>query len=274
VGVDTVRHCTASGDEVIATDRSSLDVTDRDAVLAAVTSLRPDVVIHCAAHTAVDRCEGEVAAAFAVNALAVRHVADAARRAGAHLVSVSTDYVFDGTAGRPYHEWDEPNPLSVYGRSKLAGEREAVGAGGGATVVRTSWLCGANGSNMVKTVVRLLDEGVRPLRFVDDQYGCPTFTADLAVTLRRIAVARLPGVVHVTNHGETTWYGFARAVVAAAGADPGLVEPITTAQLHPPRPAPRPADSRLASLVLPLPGLPALRPFEDALAETVAELRS
>src|SRR5579872_6720021 len=138
--------------EVVAADRARLDVINRDAVGSVMEAVRPDIVIHTAAWTAVDACEGDPDRAFAVNALGTRHVAEAARLAGAHLVYVSTDYVFDGTSPRPYREWDEPRPVSVYGRSKLAGEREL---GPDATVVRTSWVCGAHGANMVKTVLRL-----------------------------------------------------------------------------------------------------------------------
>ena len=134
VGRATAEHCAALGDDVVATDRAALDITDRDAVLAAITTLRPDAVVNPAAWTDVDGCEGDPDRAYAANTLAVRHLAEACRLAGAHLLHVSTDYVFDGRKGAPYTEWDETGPLSVYARSKLAGEREA---GADATVVRT-----------------------------------------------------------------------------------------------------------------------------------------
>src|SRR6185295_7436945 len=140
LGHDVASACATAGDEVAAADHATLDVTDRDAVLGAVLSTQPDAVVHCAAWTAVDACEADPARAFTQNALAVRWVAEASRRAGAHLVHLSTDYVFDGDKPDAYTEWDEPAPRSVYGRSKLAGEREA---GPEATVVRTSWVCGA-----------------------------------------------------------------------------------------------------------------------------------
>ena len=253
---------------MIAAERSKLDVTQRDLVLGAVTSLRPDAVINCAAWTAVDACEGDPSRAFAANALSVRWLREACDRAGAHLTTVSTDYVFDGSLDRPYTEWDEPAPQSVYGRSKLAGEREA---GVAATIVRTSWVCGAAGPNMVKTVLRLLREG-SPLRFVDDQRGCPTFTADLATLLRRLTVDRRAGVHHVTNQGAVSWYEFVREVVAAAGGDPDGVAPITTADLQPPRPAPRPANSVLHNAVLEMSGIPLLRDFREPLRELVTAL--
>ena len=243
--------------EVVAADRSRLDVADRDAVLQAMTGIRPSVVIHAAAWTAVDACEGDADRAFHVNALGSRHVAEGAALVDAHLVYVSTDYVFDGAAAGPYREWDPTNPLSVYGRSKLGGEREVQALRPGATIVRTSWLCGAHGANMAKTVLRLADQ-YPTMRFVDDQRGCPTFTEDLAPMILRLAGARLPGVFHVTNQGETTWYRFARDVLTAAGHDPDRVEPIATSDLVPPRAAPRPANSVLDNAALRYLGLPLL----------------
>jgi dTDP-4-dehydrorhamnose reductase len=228
LGLDTVAACIAAGDDVVGAVRADLDCTDRQAVLAAITSLRPDAVIHCAAWTAVDACEADEARAELHNATAVRWVAEACQRANAHLVHVSTDYVFDGTLDRPYREHDTTNPQSVYGRSKLAGETEALALGAQATVVRTSWVCGTHGANMVKTVLRLIGE--RPnLAFVDDQIGHPTFTADLAPVLRRLALDRLSGVVHATNSGAVSWYQFVRDIVAAAGRNPDMVSPIRTA---------------------------------------------
>ncbi len=260
--------------EVLSTDIDTLDVVDRTAVLAVVDSFRPDIVLHGGAYTAVDACESEPDIAFAVNALGTRNMAEAAGVVGAHLVYVSTDYVFDGTLDRPYVEWDQPNPRSVYGRSKLGGEVEVHAvAGPSATIVRTAWVSGAHGANMVKTVLRLgrADPG-SPLRFVDDQHGCPTFTADLAAALVRLALDRRPGTFHVTNQGETTWFGFARATLGAAGLDPGRVEPIATSDLDPPRPAPRPANSRLDNAALRLSGLPMLPEWTDALERLVAAL--
>jgi dTDP-4-dehydrorhamnose reductase len=251
--------------DVVAADHGRLDVTDRASVLGIVDGLRPDVVVHAAAWTAVDACEGDPDRAFAVNALGTRHLAEAARRSGARVVYVSTDYVFDGRGDRPYREWDPPNPMSVYGQSKLAGERELDP---GSTIVRTSWLCGAHGANMVRTVLRLAEQP-GPLRFVDDQHGCPTFTADLARTLAVLAVDRVPGTFHATNAGPTTWYGFARAVLEVAGHDPARVEPIATSDLDPPRPAPRPANSVLDNAALRLTGMPPLPAWRDALERLV-----
>jgi len=271
LGRDTASASAAAGDEVIAFDHAALDVCDRDAVLGAVTATRPDAVIHCGAWTAVDACETDSARAFASNGLAVRWVAEGCARAGAHLVHVSTDYVFDGTKLTPYHEHDEANPQSVYGESKLAGEREALALGTAAAVVRTSWVCGEHGNNMVKTIMRLAGE--RPeLTFVADQVGHPTFCSDLAPLLRRISLDRRSGVIHATNQGAVTWFEFAQAVVAAMGLSAEMVRPISTAELQPPRPAKRPANSVLDNTVLRASGIPLLRDFREPLAALVRRL--
>ena len=212
--------------------------------------------------------------AFRVNALGCRHVADACRRAGAYLCTVSTDYVFDGTSDHPYDEWAIPNPASVYGRSKLAGEGEALTLAPGASVVRTSWLCGAGGPNFVKTMLRLADSGPPEVTVVDDQRGCPTFTEDLAAAIRRLVAARLPGLFHVTNAGPTSWWGLAREVFELAGADPDRVLPITTDELVPARAATRPRNSVLDNAALRLSDLPALADHRVPLARLVAALRA
>lgn len=268
LGRDVVEHCRAAGDELLAGDRSTLDITDRAAVVRVVERERPDAVINAAAYTAVDACETDEDAARLVNETAVGHLADACADIGAHLVHVSTDYVFDGTLGRPYREDDTPNPRSAYGRTKLGGE---VRAGPAAAVARTSWVCGEHGDNMVTLILRLAGEG-RELAFVDDQRGCPTFTADLAPALRRLALERRSGIHHLTNAGAVSWYGFVREILATAGHDPGMVRPISTAELDPPRPAPRPANSVLDNAVWREAGLPALRDFREPLAELVATL--
>ena len=254
--------------EVTALTHAQLDVADRDQVLGAITTLRPQAIVHCAAWTAVDACESDPDRAFAANALAVRHVAEGARRVGAHVCHISTDYVFDGAKATPYHEWDAPAPRSVYGASKLAGERELDAD---ATIVRTSWVCGFGGANMVKTILRIAAQQPE-LAFVSDQIGHPTFTADLALTIRRLVIDRRPGVLHVTNQGAVSWYEFARALLEAAGLAPERVAPIATRALHPPRPAPRPAHSVLDNAALRLSGVPLLRDFREPLAELVAQL--
>jgi dTDP-4-dehydrorhamnose reductase len=256
--------------EVIACNHTTLDITDRDMVLAAVTTVQPDAIVHAAAWTAVDACEDDPDRAFRVNALGTRHVTEGARRVGAHLCTFSTDYVFDGTKPSPYVEWDTPDPQSVYGRSKLASEHEAA-AWTETTIVRISWVCGQHGSNMVKTILRLAGEH-DTLRFVDDQRGHPTFADDAATVVRRLVVDRRPGCFHVTNQGAVSWDEFARAVLESAGADPDRVEPITTADLDPPRPAPRPANSVLDNAALRASGIPLLPDYRTALDRLVGTL--
>jgi dTDP-4-dehydrorhamnose reductase len=270
LGRDLHLHCESRGDEVVAATHAALDVGDRDAVYQVITGVEPDVVLHAAAWTAVDACESDPDRAWRVNALGARWVADASRRVGAHLCFVSTDYVFDGTKDGPYVEWDRADPQSAYGRSKWGGEQEVAAHAPGASVVRTSWVCGEHGHNVVKTVLGLAD---RPeLAFVDDQRGCPSFTADLAVGIRRLVAARVPGLFHMTNQGAVSWYEFVRSVLEAAGHDPGKVRPITTDQLDPPRPAPRPANSVLDNAALRLAGLPLLPPYRESLDRLVARL--
>jgi dTDP-4-dehydrorhamnose reductase len=257
-----------AGLDVVAAGHDRLDVGDRDAVLGAVTSLRPDVVVHAGAWTAVDACEGDPDRARRVNALGTRHVADGARRVGAHVVYVSTDYVFDGTKAGAYDEWDDAAPTSVYGRTKWGGELELDP---GSTVVRTSWVFGRHGANFVKTVLRLAAEPGE-LRMVEDQRGCPTSAADLATVIRTLAVGRLPGVFHVTNQGATTWCQLARDILAVAGDDPARVVGITSGELG--RPAPRPANSVLDNAALRLSGIPLPPDHHDPLEQLVKELTS
>jgi dTDP-4-dehydrorhamnose reductase len=207
---------------------------------------------------------------MAVNGTGTGNIAAAAREVGAHLLYISTDYVFDGTKPTPYDEADAPNPQSAYGRSKYAGEVEAA-ALPDATIVRISWVCGRYGNNMVKTLLRLANDGIDP-KFVVDQVGCPTIVEDLVPMLRRLSVDRRPGIFHVTNQGPVSWFDFARATFRAAGHDPERVSPTTTAELDPPRPAPRPANSVLDNAALRQAGLPLLPDFHPSLERLVTQL--
>lgn len=256
--------------EVTGTTHAELDVTDRAAVIECFDALRPDVVLHGAAWTAVDACEADPDRAWAVNALGTRHITEAARRHRTRVVYFSTDYVFDGTKDSPYVEWDEPAPRSVYGRSKLAGERECDDD---ATILRISWVCGFHGANMVKTILRLAAEHPT-LSFVDDQIGHPTFAADAAAMTRRLVEDHRTGLFHVTNQGAVSWFEFARAVLDAAGQDPRRVEPIATHDLRPARPAPRPANSVLDNAALRLSGVDLLPDFRVPLATVVERLQA
>lgn len=272
LGRDVALAAQASDRAVVAVDRSALDLTDTAALTSMLDEVRPDAVINCAAYTAVDDCESQPDLAHAVNEHAVTSLAEACRSAGAHLVHISTDYVFDGTLDRPYHELDAVNPQSVYGRSKLAGELAATNVlGDAATIVRTSWVCGEFGNNMVKLVRRLAGAG-SPMAFVNDQRGCPTFTADLAPALLHLADDRHGGTFHLTNAGAVSWYEFVGEVLVASGFDRSMVTSITTDELVPPRPAPRPANSVLDNRRWAASGRTPLRHFSEPLAELVARL--
>jgi dTDP-4-dehydrorhamnose reductase len=257
-----------AADDVIGCGHDVLDVADRDQVLQVVGHVRPDVIVHAAAWTDVDGCETDPERALRVNALGTRHVAGAARMVDARVCYVSTDYVFDGTANRAYTEWDQPNPLSSYGRSKLGGERELAPED---TIVRTSWVCGKHGKNFVRTVLDRANRGLE-LKVVKDQHGCFTLADDLAATIRRLVVGRLAGIFHVTNQGPTTWYRLACDALIAAGLELTPVQPIATAELRPPRPAPRPMFSVLDNAALRLSEIPLLPDYHDALARLVASL--
>lgn len=236
----------------------------REQVLAAA----PDVIIHTAAYTNVDKAEHEPVVAMAVNADGTERVARAADKVGARLIYVSTDYVFDGTKGRPYEESDPTNPLGVYGRSKLEGEQRALACCTNTLVVRTAWLYSAHGANFVKTIMRLAREQ-RELRVVNDQYGCPTHAGDLARALSRIVHLPLQGIVHATGSGHCTWHELASAIVSSM-AVPVNVLPISTKDAH--RPAPRPAYGVLANRVLAGAGI-SLPHWKDSLVKFFEEQR-
>ena len=254
--------------EVIAADHAVLAVEDRAAVDGLIAAVRPGIVIHAAALTNVDRCEEDPELAQAINALGTQNVAEAADRVGAHLVYVSTDYVFDGQSKRPYRESDATNPISVYGATKLAGERACSDR---STIVRTSWVCGAHGANFVRTVLTLAG---RPgeLRFVDDQRGSPTFTADLAPAVVALAVDRRPGCFHVTNRGDASRFELAAETLALVGGDPKRVLAISTGDLDPPRPAARPPYAVLDNSAFEAAGYRPMPPWRDGLARLVGQL--
>jgi dTDP-4-dehydrorhamnose reductase len=262
LGRDVTDHLSGRH-EVTAVDLD-VDVTDPAALRACVREARPEAIFHLAAWTDVDGAEEREEDAAAVNAAGAGNVAAAAAEAGAALVFPSTDYVFDGRAGRPYTEDDAPSPLGAYGRTKLAGERAVLAAHpAGARVARTAWLYGAHGRNFVDTMRRLGAERDE-VAVVDDQEGSPTWTRDLAPALEAL-IAQPPGVYHTAGGGSVTWAGFARAIFEEAGID-CRVRPITTAELG--RPAPRPAAAPLAAT---RPGAPRLRPWREALRDYLAE---
>lgn len=250
--------------ETTLCDLPDCDITDREALLGAVLAARPGRILHFAAFTDVDGAEGDPDGAMRVNALGTENVARAAAAAGAQLVAVSTDYVFDGSLTRPLEEDDPVGPASVYGRTKLEGETRARRECGRTVIVRTAWLFGPHGKNFVDTIAARLAAG-DAVCVVDDQVGRPTYTADLARGILELAGAVDAGVYHLTNGGTpASWFDVANEVAACVGADPGLVSATTTEALG--RPAPRPAYSVLDNGKAERVGVRPLRDWREAVA--------
>jgi dTDP-4-dehydrorhamnose reductase len=259
LGQDVVTAAREAGHDVTPLTRGDLDVTD--AVACADALAGADVVVNCAAYTAVDDAETHEPAAFAVNAVGVANLARAATAAGARLVQPSTDYVFAGDAAAPYGEDAPIAPRSAYGRTKAAGEWAVRAAGQRHLVVRTAWLYGAGGGNFPRTIVRVARER-GGADVVDDQRGQPTWTADVADLVLRLVAADAPGgTYHATSSGDATWFDFAKAAVASAGLDPQVVRPTTSDAFQ--RPAPRPAYSVLGHDALRAVGVEPIRDWRE-----------
>lgn len=248
--------------DAVGVDIGDFDLGDPSATQAALQTHRPDVVIHGAAMTAVDKCETEQDTAYRVNGLGSANIAAASRAVGARIIAISTDYVFEGQLDRPYHEYDPTGPRSVYGASKLAGEEAIRAHNPDHLICRIAWLYGAGGPSFVHTMLKLGAQGGDPLKVVNDQHGNPTSCDAVAAHLVRLLDVPLSGVCHLTCEGETTWHAFTQAIFALKGFDRG-VNPCTTDEY--PRPAPRPANSRLDKRVLRLAGLPEMPHWKDAL---------
>ncbi len=267
LGSDLAPVLAAAGHDVLARPKSDLDITDPKSVLAAVRELAPDVLVNCAAFTRVDDCETDPRA-FAVNAAAVEHLAEACRRHGAQLVQISTDFVFDGSKAAPYVEDDAVNPLSAYGRSKRGGEEAALQLPG-SLVVRASWLFGRSGWNFVEAILKQVEGGKKRLSVVVDQVGRPTATTDLSEAIAALLEAGASGVYHFANRGEVSWNEFAREIVWLAGAGDVEVAPTTADAIA--RPARRPAYSVLDTGKYEcLTGRP-IRAFREPLAEYLSK---
>jgi dTDP-4-dehydrorhamnose reductase len=267
LGFDVVRAARTAGDDVIALTHAELDVTDAGAVATAIADARVDAVINCAAWTDVDGAETDPDGAHAANGDAAGALARAAAAAGTRLVHVSTDYVFDGDRpadAPPYVESDATGPRSVYGASKLAGERAVEAAGGSHAIARSSWLFGVGGRNFAATMLALAADRDE-VTVVDDQVGCPTATAHLAPALLELARSDAQGVFHVAGAGHTSWHDFAVEIFRQAGTGTRVL-PCTTAEM--PRPAPRPAFSALASE---RPDAPVLPPWQEGLATYLSQ---
>lgn len=258
LGQDMVARIRAEGDDVIAVDVAELDITD-PAATATIQDI--DVLVNCAAFTAVDAAEENESRAFTLNAVGPQLLARAARAAGAVMVQISTDYVFAGNATEPYAEDEVIAPLSAYGRTKAAGEWAVRAECPQHYIIRTAWLYGAGGNCFPKTMARLASEH-ETLSVVDDQVGQPTWTVDLADLIVRVVKAQAPfGTYHGTSSGEISWYGFTREIVSAVGKDPQIVQPTTSDQFV--RPAPRPAYSVLGHQALERLGVAPIGPWNE-----------
>jgi len=247
--------------EITGLGRSELDITDLAQCREVFQTNMPDAVVHCAAYTKVDQAEAEPDEAYRVNAYGTRNAALAAEEIGAKFVYVSTDYVFDGRADKPYREYDRTDPQTVYGRSKLAGEQLVQSLTSRYFIVRTSWVYGKYGANFVKTMLKLSEER-DSLKVVHDQVGSPTYTLDLARFLLELVRTDYFGIYHASNSGICSWYEFAKAIFEERELNVE-VEPCTTAEF--PRPAPRPAYSVLDHGAIRAHGLKPLRPWREAL---------
>ncbi|WP_431086535.1 dTDP-4-dehydrorhamnose reductase [Paenibacillus sp. 8b26] len=273
LGKDVVKVFQEEGHDVLGYDREHLDITNLEQAVKIVGQYQPDAVIHCAAYTAVDAAEADVDDAYQVNAAGTRNMALAAEKAGAKLVYISTDYVFDGTAEQAYHEYDNTNPQSIYGKSKRAGEVLTQTLSSRYFIVRTSWVYGLNGNNFVKTMLKLGQEKPQ-LQVVNDQKGSPTYTVDLARFLAELVQTEKYGVYHASNSGSCTWYEFTQAILQDAAEILGAkitakLEPCSTEQF--PRPAARPRNSVMEHIAIRTSGLNDLRAWREGLQDFLKE---
>jgi dTDP-4-dehydrorhamnose reductase len=262
LGTPLAAQLSAAGADVCVTDLPEVDVTDAASVDAAVSDFAPDVIVHLAAWTDVDGCESDPERAADVNGVAAGLVAEAAARAGARLLYVSTDYVFDGGGDQPHDEDDPVGPLSVYGRSKLDGELRVRASGATHWIARCQSIYGRGRKSFADAILARARAG-EPLRVVTDQVVCPSYAPDLAEALASLIDRAPPGVYHVANDGWCSWYEFARAVLDESGLGDTAIEPITAAELG--RPAPRPANSRFVCDRLAAATGSRPRPWRDAL---------
>ncbi|WP_044873078.1 dTDP-4-dehydrorhamnose reductase [Pseudomonas sp. LFM046] len=273
-----LRLALADKANVIALGRDRLDLANTELLRQQVRAQAPDLLINAAAHTAVDQAESEPEAAFAINATAPGVLAEEAAALGIPLIHYSTDYVFDGTGPGAYSEADAPNPLGVYGRSKLAGEQAIQAVGGQHLILRTSWVYSLHGRNFLLTMQRLLQER-EELKVVDDQIGAPTWAGSIAQATAQLVEGwqsgnRHWGVYHLTNQGETSWFGFASAIaegLKAAGKPCARLLPIPSSEY--PTPARRPLNSRLDCSKLARDWHVTLPDWRSALAECLAQPR-
>jgi len=272
VGKASVEHCRAQGDEVVAYDRRWLDIGDAEKVAAVVSAERPDAVINCAAWTDVDGCENDPAKAERANAIGPENLARACRLVDAGLLTISTDYVFDGSKDGFYTQRDQPRPLSVYGRFKLEGERRSQAEHARTIVVRTGYIFGPGGRNFLSTIVERAKRG-EELKVITDCFGTPTYARDLAARLRELVELDLPGIFQVVNAGDgASFETFTREALKLAHCERAIVEPVSMDSLS--RPAPRPRNSKMKCLLSEAIGLPPLPHWQEGLAHFVVRLEN
>lgn len=289
LGSDLVKVLSDGGCQVIPAGRAEFDITDLEATVRFITGAQPDAVVLSAAFTDVDACETQQEKAFAVNGLGARNVAIAARKVDAKLLYISTDYVFDGLKEGPYFEFDTPNPINIYGRSKLWGEELVKQQTQKFFIIRTAWLYGQRGKNFVKTMLKLGKEK-EELQVVDNQRGTPTWTKDLARQIRRLILTELYGVYHCTSQGSCTWYEFALEIFRCAGYEaeigpsgsvhlipntqdlrPIIITPVNSEKF--PRLAKRPKNSVLENFALELEGLDIMPYWKESLEKFMRTLK-
>ncbi|MGG1071858.1 dTDP-4-dehydrorhamnose reductase [Priestia megaterium] len=269
LGKELVELFTEKGFEVHGFGRDKMDITNQAQVQEMISTLKPNIVLHSAAHTKVDLAESEPEQAFSINAYGTRNVAVAAEAVGAKLVYVSTDYVFDGTTDEPYSEFSPTSPLGVYGKSKLAGEQFVRDLHSRFFIVRTSWVYGKYGTNFVKTMLKLGEEK-KELSVVSDQIGCPTYTLDLAHVILELIDTEKYGMYHVSNSGSCSWYEFAKEIFKISKMEV-QVKPCTTADFI--RPAKRPKYSVLDNLSVKLNNFKEPRSWKSGLREFLENMR-
>lgn len=257
-----------SDTELVTFSHAGLDITDLDRAVKTVRDARPDILIHAAAFTDVDACETDPEKAYLVNGIGTRNMAIACEEIHCPIIHISSDYVFDGTKSSPYDEWDKTNPINQYGLSKLMAEQFISSLTNRFYIVRTSWLFGSHGKSFVDTIIRLLAEK-ESLQVVNDQFGSPTFTEDLAATLRQI-IGKGYGIYHVTNSGVCTWHEFAVKISDLIGIHKPII-PVTSEELK--RSARRPDQSGLNNTMLRLEGIPPLRHWSEALEQYIKQTR-
>ncbi|BFT75358.1 dTDP-4-dehydrorhamnose reductase [Paenibacillus sp. P36] len=267
LGQDIVKIL-GSNHEIYGFGREQLDITNEYQCLEVLESLNPDIVIHSAAYTAVDLAETEEDKAYEINAFGTRNLAVAAEKVGAKLCYISTDYVFDGTGTTPYREYDNTNPQSIYGKSKRAGELLVQTLSTKYFIVRTSWVYGLYGANFVKTMLKLAQDR-DSLKVVNDQFGSPTYTVDLANFLEQLVRTERYGIYHASNTGVCSWFDFAGAIFEESGKKINVM-PCSTEEF--PRPAPRPRFSAMEHMAIRANGFEDLRPWREGLQAFLEEL--